>query len=210
MVARRTRSTTGALVVPLVRATTTCFAVPRRDTPGVGSGRGAGTTIEERERDSMDSSPTPTVDRGARPVRSAGARLWRAAWIVFAVVVTVAVADYLLLFMSRVVPSWMWSVTGGAVALALAIAALRVDVVLARRARGPRGVDLAAQVVAAVLVGAWLGLLWDLLRSGCLDGTCEPPAVWKPLFVLVPIVPLGGMAVLGLLVRRGVGAPGRT
>lgn len=154
----------------------------------------------------MSGPPTATTSGQVRAVRSASARLWRAAWAVLAVVVTVVVVDYPTLLLSRFVPTTAWSVPGVGLALALAAVAVRADVVLARHTRGRRGTDVLALLVAGALVGVWLWLLWELLRDGCFDGSCDDVPVWKPLVVTLPVVPFAGLAVVGWLVRRGARA----
>gem|GEM_PF-5741130 len=100
------------------------------------------------------------------------------------------------------VPPWLAWLVGWGLVVALAVAAVVVDIVGARRLRGRRRADAIALVVAAALGGAWLALLVLLLRLDCLGPECEKPVTWMRYLVLLPVVPLGGLAVVGLLVRR--------
>ncbi|GAA4626960.1 hypothetical protein [Cellulomonas oligotrophica] len=144
-----------------------------------------------------------SVDVGVHRLRFASARLWAAVWWVFAAVVLLAVVDYVTMFLSAAVPTWAWVIPAEGLLLAAASVAVVVDVVAARRARGRRWWDTLADVVAAVLVGVWVALLWRVVAGGCLVEECAAVPVWARLFVVVPVVPLGGLTLIGALVRRG-------
>lgn len=154
----------------------------------------------------MDRSPSTTAARpkpDRRHLGVASRRLWASIWAALAVVLVVAVADYLTMFLSAVVPLWLWCITGGGLVLATAFVAVVVDVASVRRARGRRRPDVVAHVAAAVLVGLWVWLLWRLLTGGCLAEECQSASLSTSLFVLFPVVPVAGLTLIGFLVRRG-------
>ncbi|TQL01737.1 hypothetical protein [Cellulomonas sp. SLBN-39] len=144
-----------------------------------------------------------STDVGVHRLTVASARLWASVWLVFAAVVLLAVADYVLMFLSAVVRTWAWVIPAEGLLLAAAYVAVIVDVVAARRARGRRWWDTLAKVVAAVLVGVWIAMLWRVVAGGCLTEECAAVPVWVRLFVVVPVVPLGGLTLIGALLRRG-------
>lgn len=152
----------------------------------------------------MARSAPPVDDEVHAPhdLRPASRRLWWATWVVFAVVLVVGVGEYLVLF--QVVPMVLWIPVGGGLALAAAALAVNVDVVDARRKRGPRFGDLVARVVAFLLVVLlWLVPWGTLLVRGCPDQEgCESVPVVVPLLATVPLVPLLGLTLVGSVVRR--------
>lgn len=138
-----------------------------------------------------------SVDVGVHRLRFASARLWAAVWWVFAAVVLLAVVDYVTMFLSAVAPTWAWVIPAEGLLLAAAYVAVVVDVVAARRARGRRWWDTLAKVVASVLVGVWIAMVWRVVAAGCLTEECAAVPVWVRLLVMVPVVPLGGLTLIG-------------
>lgn len=150
----------------------------------------------------MESSPSPVAASEVRDLQFTSRWLWRATWASFGVVLAVGVLDYLTIFMSPFIPLWLWCLVGGGLALAAAAFAVNVDVVDARRKRGRRVIDLVARLAAALVLGLWLVALGVLGAGGCFTNQCVSVSLWVVLLTQVPIVQLGGLTLVGFLVRR--------
>lgn len=153
----------------------------------------------------MGMSTSPNVasqDTEAHPVTSK--RLWSAIWVAFAVTMGVAAVDYVTLFMSAVIPGWIWCITAGGLLLAAGVVAVFMDVATARRKRGPLRRDVLAKVAACIVVAVWAVALWATLGGGCFAQECAAVPQAVTLFAVFPALPLAALTLIGYLVRRAV------
>lgn len=129
-------------------------------------------------------------------------RLWLAIWVAFAVAMGVAAVDYVTLFMSSVIPGWVWCVTAGGLLLAAGVVAVFMDVAAMRRQRGPLRRDVVAKVAACVVVAVWALALWAGIDGGCFAEECAAVPQAVALFAVFPVLPLAALALIGYLGRR--------
>lgn len=153
----------------------------------------------------MGMSTSPSVasqNTDGHPRAVTSTRLWSAIWVAFAVAMGVAAVDYVTLFMSAVIPGWVWCVTVGGLLLGAGVVAVFRDVATARRERGPLRRDVVAQGVACVVVAVWTVALWAALDGGCFAQECAAVPQTVSLFAVFPVLPLAALTLIGYLVRR--------
>jgi len=143
-------------------------------------------------------------DTDGQPLTATSKRLWSAIWVAFAVAMSVAAVDYVTLFMSVLVPGWVWCITTGGLLLGAGLVAVLMDVASVRRARGRRRRDVVAQVAAGFVVAVWALALWRALSGGCFAQECTAVPQAVTLFALFPALPLAALTLIGYLVRRGL------
>ncbi|UCN14053.1 hypothetical protein LFM56_14330 [Cellulomonas iranensis] len=185
----------------------TCFTVLSDDvqTLWVESELTAGAQIDVSEAGSMGMSPSPSVAGQVTDGHLVTSkRLWSAIWVAFAVTMGVAAVDYVTLFMSAVIPGWIWCIAAGGLLLAAGVVAVFMDVATARRERGPLRRDVVAKVAACVVVTVWAVALWATLDGGCFARECAAVPQAVTLFAVFPVFPLAVLALIGYLVRRAL------